>query len=89
MDGFPRPGIDIWPQLYVLRQGWLFCIYGGETSAANSAWLPHNCGKTISTADAAEMAGQLAIFGGRGEAGESCSCTYLRHLIQIRFVVLD
>ena len=34
-----------------------------DTPAANSAWLLHNCGKTISTADAAEMAGQLAILG--------------------------
>jgi hypothetical protein len=46
-----------------LGQGCLFGIYGGEANAANSAWLPHKCGETISPSDAAEMAGQLAILG--------------------------
>jgi hypothetical protein len=38
------------------------CV-NSKAAAANSAWAAAHCGKTISTADVAEMAGKLVIFG--------------------------
>ena len=58
-------------------QGWLFCIYVCEAAAANSTWAVAHCGKTISTADAAEMAGRLVIFGHFGRLLVLFGCFWL------------